>query len=110
MNVAIFGGLDSRVFPPGWKKETVLAIFGGGDLDLSSSPPAPGAVLTGIAILGGIEIVVPPGTKVSVGGLGIFGGRDIRVSQTGEGPEIRMNLWAVLGGIEVRERAPSAIA
>jgi hypothetical protein len=101
VNVAILGGLDRRPFAPGWTKETILAVLGGGEIDLSASPPGPGARLTVIAILGGVEILVAPGTKVSVRGFGLFGGRTIKVSQTGSGPEIRMSLWAVFGGIEV---------
>lgn len=107
MNVAIFSGLR-RPFPPGWTKETVFAIFGGGDLDLSISPPGPDARLTAIAILSGITILVSPGTRVSVSGFGLFGGREVKVSQRGDGPEIKMSLWAFLGGIEVKEMEPKA--
>jgi hypothetical protein len=106
VNVALFGGLGDRPFPPGWTKETVVGIFGGGELDLTSSPPGPDAHLTAVAILGGFKIVVPRGTRVSLGGLSLFGGRDVKVSQTGDGPQVRMSLWAVLGGVEVREAEP----
>jgi hypothetical protein len=107
VNVAIFSGLR-RPFPPGWTKETVIAIFGGGDLDLSSSPPGPDARLTAVAILSGIKILVAPGTRVSVSGFGLFGGREVKVSQRGDGPEVKMGLWAFLGGIEVKEMEPKA--
>jgi hypothetical protein len=40
VNVALFGGRKRR-FAPGWRKETIIAIFGGSDLDLSDSPPGP---------------------------------------------------------------------
>jgi hypothetical protein len=110
VNVAIFGGLNRRPFPPGWTKETVLAVFGGGDIDLSSGPPGPDARLTAVAILGGINILVAPGTRVSVSGFGFLGGRDVKVSQRGDGPEIKMSLWAFLGGIEVKEIAPTVMA
>ena len=73
------------------------------ELDLSNSPPGPGARLTAVAILGGFKVLVAPGTRVSVGGLGLLGGRSVKVSQDGGGPEIRMSLWAILGGIEVKE-------
>lgn len=110
MNVAIFGGLKRRPFPPGWTKETVVAIFGGGDLDLSSSPPGPNPRLRAVAILGGIEIVVAHGTRVSVSGFGLFGGRRVKVSQGGDGPEINMSLWVFFGGIKVEEIAPAEAA
>lgn len=107
MNVAIFGGLK-RPFPPGWTKETVIAILGGADLDLSSSQPGLDARLTAVAILGGVKILVAPGTRVSLSGFGLLGGRDVKVSPNGDGPEISMSLWAFLGGIEVKEAEPTS--
>ena len=85
MNVTVFGGLNRRPLPPGWTKETMIVVFGGGELDLSASPPGPDACLTVVAILGGLEISVAAGTRVSVGGFGLFGGRKVEVSQVGDG-------------------------
>jgi len=110
VNVAIFGGLNRRPFSPGWTKETVVAILGGADLDLSGSPPAPDARLRAVAILGGIKILLAPGTRVSVSGFALLGGREVAVAQHGEGPDIKMSLWAFLGGIEVKEMAPAVTA
>lgn len=111
MNVAVFGGLNRRPFPPGWTTETVIAIFGGGELDLSSSPPGPDARLTVVAVFGGFKILVAPGTRVSVSGFGLFGGREVKVSQVGgDGPEIKMSLYVFLGGIEVEELASTTTA
>jgi predicted membrane protein len=107
MNVAFFGGLDRRPFPPGWMKETVVSIFGGSDVDLSSTPPGPDARLTAVAVLGGVKILVPLGTRVSVSGLALFGGREVKVSQSGDGPEVKMSLWAFLGGVVVEELTPT---
>jgi predicted membrane protein len=108
VNVVLFGGLNRRLLAPGWTKETVIAIFGGGDLDLSSSPPGRDARLTAVAILGGLDILVAPGTRVSVSGVTLFGSRDVNVSQRGDGPEIKMSLSVVLGNIEVKEISSSA--
>jgi hypothetical protein len=105
VEIAIFGGVKRR-FPPGWTNETVVAIFGGVDLDLSSSPPGPDAHLTAVAILGGVKILVAAGTRVSVSGFGLLGGREVKVSQRGDGPEIKMSLWTFLGSAEVREAPP----
>jgi hypothetical protein len=107
MNVAIFGGLR-RSLQPGWRRETVVAVLGGGDLDLSASPPGPDPRLTAVAFLGGVKIIVPPGTRVAMSGFGLFGGRDVTVSQRGDGPEIRMSLWAIFGGVKVQEAPPAA--
>ncbi len=107
MNVAIFGGFDRRPFPPGWTKETLVAILGGGEVDLSKSPPGPDAKLTAVAILGGMTIWVAEGTSVSMSGLGLFGGRSVKVTE-GDGPVVHMGLWAVFGGIEVKEPGPGS--
>ena len=107
MNVAIFGGFDRRPFAPGWKKETLVAILGGGEVDLSESPPEGDGVLTAVAVLGGIELRVAPGSRISMSGFGLFGGRSVDVT-AGYGPAIRMRLYAVFGGIEVKEQAPGS--
>lgn len=60
MNLAIFGGFDERPLAPGWRKETAVAVFGGGSFDPTSAPPGPDARLTAVAILDGIEIKVAP--------------------------------------------------
>ncbi len=102
MNLALFGGFEKQPFAPGWTKETVVAAFGGGELDLRHAPPGDGARLTAVALFGGVEIVVAPGTRVSMSGASVLGGRSVKV-QPGEGPEIAMKLVAVFGGIEVKD-------
>jgi hypothetical protein len=106
MNVAMFGGFSKTPLPPGWKRQTALAIFGGGDLDLSASGPADDARLTAIAILGGIDVRVPPGTRVALSGVSLLGGRDVQV-EPGDGPTIRVRAFAVLGGVTIRSAGES---
>lgn len=107
MNVAIFGGFDKRPFAPGWTQQTAVAVLGGGEIDLTASPPGPGAILTVVAVFGGIEIIVPPGTRVSLSGLSLFGGRSV-TAVPGDGPELAVRAYAVFGGVEVKERAEDA--
>jgi hypothetical protein len=107
MNLAVLGGFGERPIPPGWTNETAVAIFGGGDIDLTQSPPGENARLKAVALFGGIDIKVPAGSRVSVSGFSLLGGRDIKV-EPGDGPEMRMRLIAVLGGIEVKEGARTA--
>jgi hypothetical protein len=102
VNVAIFGGFERRPFAPGWTKETLLAIFGGGEVDLTTAPPGEDARLTVVAILGGIDLYVLPGSRISLSGLSLFGGRDINVTP-GDGPSFRLRAFAFLGGVDVKE-------
>lgn len=108
MNFAMFGGFDRRPLAPGWKEETLVAVLGGGEVDLTASPPEGGSGrLTAVAVLGGIDLRVPPGTRIAMSGLSLFGGRSVNVTE-GDGPSIQLKAVAVLGGIEVKERAPEA--
>jgi hypothetical protein len=108
MNLAVLGGFGKRPLAPGWKRETAAAVLGGGELDLTLSPPAEGATLTAIAFLGGIDVRVPPGSRISMSGLSLLGGREVTVEPDG-GPEIRIRGIAVLGGIDVKSTpAPPA--
>ena len=59
MNLALFGGFDRRPFGPGWTKETLVAVLGGGEVDLTESPPEGEGRLRVVAFLGGVEIIVP---------------------------------------------------
>jgi hypothetical protein len=45
MNLAVLGGFGERPIPPGWTNETAVAILGGGDIDLTQSPPGESARL-----------------------------------------------------------------
>ena len=101
MNVAMFGGFGKRVLASGWTRETAIAVFGGGEFDLTGVVPGEGARLTAVAVLGGIEIKVDPGTKVTMSGFSLFGGREVKV-RPGDGPPIALRAFAVLGGVEVK--------
>lgn len=105
MNLALFGGFDRRPLGPGWKKETFVAIFGGGEVDLTDSPPDGEGSLKAVSVLGGMTLIVPAGTRISMSGASILGGRTVNVSE-GDGPVIRLRAIAVLGGVEVREPKP----
>jgi hypothetical protein len=102
VNIALFGGFDKRPFGPGWKKETILALLGGGEIDLTASPPDGEGELRVLAILGGVDITVAPGTSVSLSGMSLFGGRSVNVRE-GDGPRIKLNAIAVFGGVDVKE-------
>ena len=97
MNLAMFGGFGKVPPPSGWRRQTAVAVLGGGD----------GAQLTAIAFLGGIDVKVPEGARVSMSGLSLLGGRDVKV-EPGDGPTIRIRAVAVLGGVSVATRSAQA--
>jgi hypothetical protein len=107
VNLALFGGFDRRPLAPGWKKETFLAIFGGGSVDLTESPPDGEGNLRVLSVFGGVTFIVPAGTRISMGGVSLFGGRTVNVRE-GDGPRIRLSATAVFGGVDVREPKPGA--
>ena len=102
MNVAIFGGFDRRPFAPGWTKEKLVAVFGGGDIDLASCPPGDNAELTVVTVFGGVELNVLPGTRISMSGFSLFGGRTVNV-KPGGGSELRLKAFCIFGGVDVKE-------
>jgi hypothetical protein len=101
-DVAIFAGRKITL-PAGWRKQRLVAILGGAQVD-ASAPPGEGAVLRVLTILGGAEVRVPKGARVTVGGLALLGGRSVEVSSDPEGPEIRLVAYTVLGGLRVRDQ------
>ncbi len=101
MNVALFGGFGKAPFAPGWKRETALALLGGGDLDLGAAMPADDAQLTAIAVFGGIDVRVLTGARIAMSGLSLFGGREVKVPP-GDGPTIRIRAFAIFGGVTIR--------
>jgi hypothetical protein len=107
MNVAVFGGFGKAPLAPGWRRETALALLGGGDLDLGATAPAEGARLTAIAVFGGVDVRVPPGTRIAMSGLSLFGGREVKMP-AGDGPTIRVRAVAVFGGVTIRPSEASA--
>ena len=100
MNVVIFGSFGKRMLAAGWKKETAIALAGGGDFDLTGIEPGENARLTAVAIFGGIDVVVDDNTNVTMGGFSMFGSREVTVSG-GDGPTIRVRAFALFGGIDV---------
>jgi hypothetical protein len=109
MNVALFGGFGKAPFAPGWRRETAIALLGGGDLDLGAVAPAADARLTAIAGFGGIDVRVPRGSRVAMSGLSLFGGREVKVPP-GDGPTIRVRAIAVFGGVTIRPSESPALS
>jgi len=73
--VAIFDGIEVRNRAAAFRGGSVLAWYGGGDLDLREATLDPsGGHLRLRAIFGGMRVLVPPTWPVEVHSKGIFGG------------------------------------
>ena len=112
---AIFGGVEKKgawVCP---RQVTIVAIFGGADLDLREAELAPGVTELRITtIFGGVELVVPPWLSVEVDATAILGGfEELHRAPTTPDPErriLRVTGTAVLGGVEIHTRLPGESA
>ena len=83
---SIFGGSNRKVSGD-FKGADLVAVFGGGGLDLrNASMTADEAVVTVNAIFGGFEIRVPETWQVEVHVAGIFGGHEDKTHQ----PDLRL--------------------
>jgi len=100
MNIAIFGGFSKGMLASGWTRETAVAVFGGGEFDLTNIVPGPDAQITAFAIFGGIDIVVDEGTQVAMSGFNLFGSRaaDLNV---GDGPAMKLRAFSIFGSVHV---------
>lgn len=102
MNIAVFGSFGERPLASGWQRERCLALFGGGDFDLTGTRPGDDAHLTAVSIMGSVEIKVDPGTQVTMGGFSFLGSRDVKVTP-GDGPAFSLRAVAIFGSVEVEE-------
>jgi hypothetical protein len=110
--VVLFSGREltptSRAFTGG----SLVAIFGGLDVDLRGCTLAEGARLDVTVAFGGCDLKVPPGWHVRMSGPAILGGADNSAQGQALGPDaptLEVRVLAILGGIEVNV-APLPVA
>jgi hypothetical protein len=102
VDVAILSGRQSTL-PEGWTKHTIVAVFGGAEIDARATP-ADGASLKFVGVFGGARVTVARGARVSLSGFSLLGGRKVDVESSPDGPSIPVTAYTVLGGIEIRDR------
>ena len=92
------------------RKNTVLGLMGGVELDFRDTPLPPGVTEVFIlACMGGVEIIVPPDLAVESHGfafMGGFGHYSEGPPPRGSGPVLRINGFALMGGVEIHVRLP----
>jgi hypothetical protein len=108
----LFSGRELAPTSRSFEGGSLVAVFGGIELDLRGCELAEGAHLDVTAAFGGVEIHVPAGWDVRVRGPAIFGGADNgargqRLSP--DAPTLDVRVLAVFGGVEI-EVVPLPVA
>lgn len=106
--LALMGGVERRGnWAPG-RKNVVIAIMGGANLDFRDVALPPGETEIHIfAMMGGVEIVVPPELNVDASGIAIMGGFGHASSARNADPDapvLRINGFCFMGGVDISVR------
>jgi hypothetical protein len=109
--VAIFDGVQLQSRARAFRGGSMLAWFGGIDVDLREAELAPDARLSVTALCGGIAIRVPEGWRVEPSVKTLAGGVDVEATDgdVSSAPTLRLDGLAAFGGVAVGAR-PRAIA
>ena len=108
--LAFMGGVERRGNWTPARRNVVIAIMGGADLDFREVALPPGETeIYVFALMGGVEIVVPPGLNVDASGLAIMGGfahASTRHSTQPDAPILRISGFCMMGGVDISVRHP----
>jgi hypothetical protein len=109
--VAILDGIELESRAATFRGGSMLAWFGGIEVDLHRAELAEGARLSLYAIFGGIEVTTPPGWRVESSAKAFMGGLDVPNAPDGDpdAPVLIVEGAAVFGGIEVRPAPAPAV-
>jgi hypothetical protein len=101
--VAILDGVELKSRATAFRGGSILAWFGGIEVDLRDAELAPGARLTANAIFGGIEITTPPHWRIESEAKAVAGGIETPATATDDAsaPVLTLDGLAVFGGIEL---------
>jgi hypothetical protein len=110
--VAIFHGIELESRAKAFRGGSMLAWFGGIDVDLTEAMLAPGARLSVHALLGGMAIHTPANWRIESDVNAFIGGVDARTPSNAdpEAPVLTLEGTVVLGGIAVGPKADTTAA
>jgi hypothetical protein len=108
--VAFMGGVERRGSWAPARRNVVIAIMGGAELDFRELDLPPGETEVYIfTMMGGVEIIVPPELVVDASGIAIMGGfahasapRDPAANR----PVLRVSGVCIMGGVDISVRRP----
>jgi hypothetical protein len=108
--VAVFDGIGLESRATAFRGGSMLAWFGGIELDLREAELAPGARLSVRTLFGGIEITTPPSWRIASNVKALAGGVDARTpaQDDPEAPLLTIDGMAVFGGVAVAAKADEA--
>lgn len=104
-DVLLFWGMDKKIISKDFKGGDIVAIFGGGTLDLSGVSIAKGgAELNIVAIFGGLKVILSKDAyQVDAKGSGVFGGWSNSYENGAKktAKTLKLDGVAIFGGVEV---------
>lgn len=106
-SISIFGKeeVDGSKVSPG-ERITAVALLGGVEIDLASSPPPPEVHLLLVALMGSAQVKVRRDQGVNLTGVSILGGRKVEPAASTEESELGLPLdvaaFSIMGSIEVK--------
>lgn len=107
--LAVMGGTSRAGHWRPARKNVVVAVMGGADLDFREAVLGPGVTEVQVYTMwGGVDIVVPPGVNVESHGLAIMGGFESTghagIQADADAPTIKITGVALMGGVDVSVR------
>lgn len=106
--MAFMGGFSRKGpwIPPRHLK--VVAVMGGGELDLREAKLSPGVTEIEIfSLMGGVEVTVPAGVRVECVGMAFMGGFSVTggdVTEDPNAPVLRISGFVCMAGVDVRRK------
>ena len=101
----VFSGSEIASHSKQFQGGNISAVFGGAEVDLRDTVPAPGAELDVFAAFGGVEVTVPEGWNVVTRGLPLFGGIENATAKEpvpADAPTLAVNATVLFGGLEIK--------
>lgn len=110
--VAVFDGIEFKSRAGAFRGGSMMAWFGGIEVDLGDAKLAPGARLSAHTLLGGIAIHTPPNWRLESNVKALVGGVDARTPTPDDrdAPVLILEGMALLGGIAVGPREDATAA
>jgi hypothetical protein len=106
--LALMGGVERRGHWTPARKNIVIAIMGGADLDFREVELPSGETEVFIfCMMGGAEIIVPPGLAVDASGIAIMGGfahASAPARPDPDTPVLRIHGLCIMGGVDIMVR------